>query len=66
MKTQDFPAKAREFLRTFYIAKKAYTNDERISALKDGWNLQHSIFYCAEGQELKTLEFYVLTKLGLI
>jgi len=67
MKTgEPFPIKARRFLQAFYNAKNAKTNTEKYEALKDGWNLQSVTFYFDEGHELKTLEFYVLHKMGII
>lgn len=60
---EPFPESANKFLQAFYDAKKATTDVEKYDALVEGWNFHNAHFY---EDDLKTLEFYVLTKLGII
>lgn len=61
----DFPAAARAFLNAFYKAKNANTDEEKIISIKEGFQLENSDAYGSDN-ELQLLEFYVLTKRGVI
>jgi hypothetical protein len=70
---EDFPPAARAFLQAFYEAKGVAdgNSSQKLDALKEGWGLKDAIV-TADGdvsnddEELRILEFYVLTKRGII
>ena len=70
---EDFPTTARAFLNAFYEAKNVANKSSRdkINALREGHDLKNAIV-TADGdvgnddEELRVLEFYVLTKRGMI
>ena len=59
----DFPPAARCFLNAFYAAKSATSEADKITALKQTYSLGNT-YLSLEG--LKVLEFYALTKQGII
>lgn len=70
---QEFPQEAQEFLRTFYTARGVSLADTRakIKALREGFDLVDAIVAAdrsvsSDEEELQILEFYVLTKSGII
>lgn len=60
---EKFPPEAIAFLNGFYKAARATTEEEKIAVIRTAWDLVNSVV-TTEG--LKTLEFYMLTKLKLI
>lgn len=61
----DFPPTARAFLKAFYTAKGANTDKEKMAAIRQGYQLYNADAYGHEN-ELKLLEFYILTTRGII
>jgi hypothetical protein len=72
-KFHEFPAQAREHLNSFYRARHISPDDVRgkINALRAAFDMEKTVIAADGGinddaMELRALEFYVLTKLGLI
>lgn len=66
---EQFPQAAIDFLNAFYNAKNiSIHNNKQIKkkALRESFGLENTVFTVDEPNELKTIEFYVLTKLGII
>ena len=59
-----FPDKAQNLLNAFYVATGANNERTKIGALRRGFDLEDAIITTED--ELKGLEFYVLTKLKII
>jgi len=68
---EEFPAPAREFLNYFYVARGVNSVKDRIRALREGYGLENACLVSDEGikndtEELRVLEFFVLTKVGIL
>lgn len=70
---EDFPAAARTVLHGFYEAKSVAngTSQQKITALREGHDLRNAIITADgdiddEKELLRVLEFYVLTKQGIL
>lgn len=67
----EFPLSAIKWLQAFYEPKKASTTEAKIKVLRSDFDLDRA-FITADGgingaeDELRMLEFYVLTKHGMI
>jgi len=60
---ESWPIEAHAFLNAFYAAKCVNTNTEKKKALLDGFQLSNSSL---RFDDLRMVEFYVLTKRGII
>lgn len=70
---KEFPDNARQHLDMFYQARAVKANDVlgKIQLLREAYDLEETLIAADGGinsdqMELRALEFYVLTKLGLI
>lgn len=62
---EEWPIKCQAFLKALYVCKGAESESDKVVCIKEAYKLSNdTITGC--GNELRLLEFYILTKLGIL